>query len=130
VTRRVASGTAADLRIFWTLRVLESGLLLSALVGIGLFAWSLVDIVRIETTASAAGQLPQTAWPGIFLFAGSLVLLQLVRGLLQPYRREDGTPRRATSGIAPVAAATAEVLASIREETEPVADAADIQGEG
>lgn len=130
MTRKAASGTPADLRIFWTLRVLESGLLLSALVGIGLFAWSLVDIVRIESDAAAVGQLPQTAWPGIFLFIGSLVLLQVVRGLMQPYRREDGTPRRATSGIAPAAAATAEVLASIREETGPAAGAADIQGEG
>lgn len=130
MTRRVASGTPADLRIFWTLRVLESGLLLGALFGIGLFAWSLVDIVRIETAANATGQMPQTAWSGIFVFFGSLVLLQAVRAVLQRYRHDDGTPRRATSGIAPAAATTAEVLASIREETGPAAGAADIQGEG
>ena len=130
MTREAASGTAADLRIFWTLRILESGLLLSALAGLVLFAWSLVDIVRIETAAVATGELPPTAWPGIFVFFGSLVLLQVVRSVLDRYRREDGTARGSTVGVAPAAAATAEVLASIREETHTAAGAAEAQGEG
>jgi hypothetical protein len=111
--------------------VLESGLLLSALIGLGLFAWSLVDIIRIETTPAALGSIPPTAWPGVFTFFGSLLLLQFVRGFLMRYRRDDGTDRAdASSAAASAAAATAEVLASLPEEPEPVAVATGSETEG
>jgi hypothetical protein len=123
-----ASSDSRDLRVFWFLRVLESGLLLSSLAGILLFAWSAVDIVRIETAAVRTAELPWSLWPGIFVFLGSMVLLQVLRVALRRYRRDDGSPRADARGAA--AAATAEVLASVREETGPAADAADAQGEG
>jgi TRAP-type C4-dicarboxylate transport system permease small subunit len=98
-------------RPYWALRIAESTLLVSALAGIGLFAWSLVDIIRIETALGATAatrELPAGAWPGIFIFFGSMVALQFVRMFLQRYRRDDGT-RRGDERSA--AAATAEVLA-------------------
>jgi TRAP-type C4-dicarboxylate transport system permease small subunit len=98
---------------YWVLRVMESALLLVALGGIGLFAWSIVDIVRIETAVSPIVDLPASAWPGIFTFFGSMVLLQVVRAVLHRYRREDGTPRDDARGAA--AAATAQALASSGE---------------
>jgi TRAP-type C4-dicarboxylate transport system permease small subunit len=91
------------------LRALESALLLAMLVGIGLFAWSLVDIVRIETGVAPGTVIPASAWPGVALFGGCLVLLQVVRIALHRYRRDDGTPRSDARGAA--AAATAEVIA-------------------
>lgn len=100
-----------DARPYWALRVAESTLLVSALAGIGLFAWSLVDIIRIETALGATAatrELPAGAWPGIFIFFGSMVALQFVRMFLQRYRRDDGTPRGDERSAA---AATAEVLA-------------------
>jgi len=100
---------------YWVLRGLESLLLLVALVGMGLFAWSIVDIVRIETSASPGVGLPSGAWPGIFIFFGSMVVLQVVRAFLHRYRREDGTPRSDARGA--VAAVTAEVLASAGDDT-------------
>jgi TRAP-type C4-dicarboxylate transport system permease small subunit len=112
---------------YWALRILESGLLLGALVGLGLFAWSLVDIVRIETNPVLKGSIPPTAWPGVFTFFGSLVLLQVVRQLLFRYRRDDGTPR---GGEVAAAAATAEVLASIPEVHASTADAVEASEEG
>jgi len=114
--------------VFWSLRVLESALLLSALAGIGLFAWCLVDIVRIETAAAPTTELPPTAWPGIFLFFGSMVVLQVVRAVLQRYRRDDGTQRGDARTQAAVA--TAEVLASLPDESEPAAGAAEVHKEG
>jgi hypothetical protein len=114
--------------LYWPLRVLESGLLLSSLIGLGLFAWSLVDIVRIETNPVLKGSLPPTAWPGVFTFFGSLALLQIVRLLLYRYRRDDGTPRGDARDTA--AATTAEVLASVPDEPEPAADAVDTEHEG
>jgi len=114
--------------VFWSLRVLESGLLLSALAGMALFAWCLVDIVRIETAAAATAELPPTAWPGIFLFFGSMVALQVVRAVLVRYRRDDGTQRGDARTQA--AAATAEVLASLPDESVPAAGAAEVQAEG
>jgi len=95
---------------YWVLRGIESLLLLAGLVGMGLFAWSIVDIVRIETAVAPVVDLPVSAWPGIFVFFGSMVLLQVVRVVLDRYRREDGTPRHDARGAA--AAATAEALAS------------------
>jgi TRAP-type C4-dicarboxylate transport system permease small subunit len=122
-----ASAPDAGSSAFWTLRVLESGLLLGALVGLGLFAWSLVDIVAIETTPALKGSIPPTAWPGVFTFFGSLVLLQVVRGFLHRYRRDDGSPR---GGEVAAAAATAEILESIPEAPASTADAAEASEEG
>lgn len=111
------TATQGRSRAFWTFRIIETGLLVAALVGILLFAWSIVDIVRIETAApkpavaastvdapasaeptsgavaEAVRELPVFAWPGIFLFFGSLIALQPVRGILMRYRRADGTER-------------------------------------
>jgi hypothetical protein len=123
--RPTASGPSAA---FWPLRVAESALLVSALVGVGLFAWSLVDIVRIETNPAAAGSMPPTAWPGIFLFFGSLVLLQIVRAALMRYRHDDGSQRGGARDAA--ASATADVLASIEGEPGIAAQAAQAQEEG
>jgi hypothetical protein len=123
--RPAASGSPAS---YWPLRVAESALLLSALVGVGLFAWSLVDIVRIETDPAAAGSMPATAWPGIFLFFGSLVLLQFVRAALMRYRHDDGSQRGGAHDAA--ASATADVLASIEDEPGIAAKAAQAQEEG
>jgi TRAP-type C4-dicarboxylate transport system permease small subunit len=97
---------------YWTLRALESGLLVASLVGIVMFAWSLVDILRIETTP-ASTDIPGTLWPGIFVFVGAMVLLQVVRAVLHRYRRDDGTPRNDARGAA--ATATAEMLAGVGE---------------
>ncbi|HEY5517178.1 MAG TPA: hypothetical protein VIL15_02810 [Coriobacteriia bacterium] len=113
-----------DARPYWALRVAESTLLVSALAGIGLFAWSLVDIIRIETALGATAatrELPAGAWPGIFIFFGSMVALQFVRMFLQRYRRDDGTPRGDERSAA---AATAEVLADTAP-AEPVVASAD-----
>ena len=127
MTSSDAQASSRDTGIFWTLRVIETGLLASALVGLGLFAWCIVDIVRIETTAGGGG-MPPTAWPGIFTFFGSMVLLQVVRGFLGRYRRADGTQRGDARDVA--AAATAEVLAGLTDETGPAAAAAEAQAEG
>ncbi|MDO8964114.1 MAG: hypothetical protein Q7W30_06420 [Coriobacteriia bacterium] len=86
-------------RTYWVLRVLESALLLVILVGIGLFAYSAVDIYRIETapgaekTTAANREVPRTAWPGIATFFGGLIALQVTRVALMRVRRPDGTPR-------------------------------------
>jgi hypothetical protein len=106
VTRRSGGGNAT----YWTLRVLESGLLAVSLVAIVMFAWSIVDIVRIEKVAGST-EVPGTLWPGVFLFVGAMVLLQVVRIVLRRYRRDDGTPRNDARGAA--AAATSEMLASL-----------------
>lgn len=98
------------LTAYWVLRGIESLLLLVSLGGMLLFAWSIVDIVRIEAATSPVGELPASAWPGIFIFFGGMVLLQAVRLVLHRYRREDGTPRDDARGA--VAAATTEALAS------------------
>jgi hypothetical protein len=113
---------------YWTLRVMESGLLLTALVGIGLFAYSLVDILRIETAAVPTTAMPPSAWPGVFIFFGSMVLLQVVRIVLQRYRRDDGTPRGDARGRA--AQATAEILASVPDDTGDITAPAEAQTEG
>jgi len=109
------TGTGAahpkDARPYWALRVAESALLVTALAGIALFAWSLVDIIRIETAPGATvatRELPAGAWPGIFVFFGSMVALQFVRMFLQRYRRDDGTIRGDERSAA---AATAGILA-------------------
>ena len=121
-------------RMFWTFRVLETGLLLTALVGLALFAWSIVDIVRIETAAvattapAAVQEMPPVAWPSIFLFFGSLLVLQPVRGILVRYRRDDGTQRDAAADAA--AKATAEALAALEDDPEPVDDTTGPQAEG
>jgi TRAP-type C4-dicarboxylate transport system permease small subunit len=102
---------------YWALRVTETALLLGALVGMGLFAWSLVDIVRIETAVPPTTDLPATLWPGIAVFLGAMLLLQFVRAVLHRYRRDDGTPRgdeRAT------VAATADALLEATVPFEPV----------
>lgn len=126
------TGRTKGLAPYWTLRVLESGFLVAALVGIGLFAWSIVDIVRIEVAPGAASMtaaergLPSGAWPGVFIFFGCMVALQLVRMILPRYRRDDGTPRGDERSAA---RATAEVLASTdaasESEAVPANDATD-----
>jgi hypothetical protein len=107
-------------RPYWALRALESGLLVTSLLGIALFAWSLVDIIRIETAPGAGavtGELPAGAWPGIFVFLASMLALQLVRTFLARYRRDDGTMRGAERSAAAV---TAEVLADTTAPFEPL----------
>jgi TRAP-type C4-dicarboxylate transport system permease small subunit len=108
---------------YWALRVIESALLLVSLAGIGLFAWSIVDILRIETAAVPTKEIPASLWPGIFIFLGAMALLQLVRVVLHRYRRDDGTPRADARGEA--TAATREAMAAldanatdVRTETE------------
>ena len=121
-------------RMFWTFRVLETGLLLTALVGLAVFAWSIVDVVRIETAAvattapAAVQEMPPGAWPGIFLFFGSLLVLQPVRGILVRYRRDDGTQRDAATDAADKA--TAEALAVLEDDPELVDDTTGPQAEG
>lgn len=108
-------------RRYWALRIVESTLLVVSLAGIGLFAWSIVDIVRIESAAgtaaaSALPALPAGAWPGIFIFFGSMVALQVVRVFLHRFRRDDGSPR---GGGRDAAAVTAGVLASMPASAQP-----------
>jgi len=88
------SGSGSD-RPYWALRIAETGLLLTSFAGIALFAYSLVDILRIETDSVAAGSVPPLAWPGIFVFFGSMIALQVVRTVLHRYRGDDGAPRGA-----------------------------------
>jgi hypothetical protein len=107
---------------------METGLLVAAAVGMGLFAYSLVDIVRLETAAVRTAELPATAWPGVFVFLGSMVLLQVVRVVLHRYRRDDGTRRADARGRA--ASATAEVLASVTDDTADMTAPAEAQTEG
>lgn len=105
------------------LRALESVALVVALVGLLLFAWCLVDIVRIETAPGAEAttvetrEIPPTAWPGVFAFFGGMIGLQVVRVTLGGHRRADGSPRADARGRA--ADATAAALA----EAEAAADA-------
>ena len=138
-------------RVFWTFRVLETVLLLGALVGMLMFAGSIVDILRIETSAATAPaaatagapaseeptpgavteagkELPLGAWPGIFVFFGSLLALQPVRAILVRYRRDDGTQRDRSTGAA--ARATAEALASVNDDPGPVGETIDPRAEG
>ncbi len=111
---------------YLTLRILETASLVAALCGIVLFAWSLVDIIRIETSGTPTTDIPSTLWPGIFIFLGAMVLLQVVRQFLQRYRRDDGTPRGAAREAAAV---TAAVLSQTSEasdaEAVPATDAPD-----
>jgi hypothetical protein len=121
------------LAAYWTLRVLETVLLLSAFAAMAMFAWSFVDIVRIERTSTAAVSAaasvnPPLLWPGIFLFVGSMVLLQVVRAVLGGSRRADGSPKADARGAA--AATTAEVLASLEDDTGTVPQAAETTREG
>lgn len=109
-------------RAYWVLRVCESILLIGMLAGIGMFAWALVDIVAIETGKAGATTVPPSAWPGVAVFGGSLVLLQIVRIALHRFRREDGTPRADARGQA--AAATAEALSRL-DDTETKSDTGD-----
>lgn len=103
---------------YWVGRVVETLLLLAALVGIGMFAWSIVDIVRIESGPAGGHEtssvLPPYMWPGVLIFVVAMVLLQIVRVLLVRVRREDGTPRADARGAA--AAATAEALAEDEDD--------------
>lgn len=126
---------------YWGLRVAESVLLVAMLAGIALFAYSIVDIVRIETApgaSSAAGatrELPPTAYPGLALFFGGMLALQGVRVVLHRYRRADGAPRGAESDAVRV---TAEALAeagdgpegeALYSDGEPASVPADDTGE-
>jgi hypothetical protein len=123
----------SGLATYWTLRVLETALLLSAFAAMVMFAWSFVDIVKIERTSTAAvsaaaSSTPPMLWPGIFLFVGSMVLLQVVRVVLGGARRADGSPRADARGAA--AETTAAVLASLDDGPEPVPEATDTTREG
>lgn len=114
--------TEGSTRTYWVLRALESVLLLAMLAGIGLFAWSLVDIIKIETGMAPGTVIPASAWPGVAIFGGCLILLQVVRIALHRYRRDDGTPRADSRGEA--SAATAEALAALDDvESDPRTDA-------
>lgn len=90
---------ASGARAYWVMRALESATLVAILIGIALFAYSLVDIVRIETkpgatnAAGAVRELPPTAYPGLALFFGGMIVLQVVRVVLHRYRRADGSAR-------------------------------------
>jgi hypothetical protein len=130
VSPAATSGKPDGLGAFWSLRVLESGLLLTSLVGIGMFAWSLVDILRIESAKVVTKELPPTAWPGVFIFFGSMVLLQVVRVVLHRYRGDNGAPRAPRAPLSAAAATTAAVLAAVPDESAPASQAAEIQGEG
>lgn len=109
-----AKPAASRPRAYWVLRVLESATLLAILIGIALFAYSLVDIVRIETKPGATNvtgavrEPPPTAYPGLSLFLGGMIALQGVRVVLHRYRRADGTARGDERGTA--VAATVEAL--------------------
>jgi hypothetical protein len=84
---------------YWVLRALESALLLTSLCGVVLFAISIVSIFRIESDPGAAAttaltrEIPWASWYGIFIFFGSMLLLQVVRIFLHRYRGDDGAPR-------------------------------------
>jgi len=87
-------------RPYWVLRALETALLVTGLGGVVLFAVSIFSIIRIEMDPGASAtteltrEIPWASWYGIFIFFGSMLLLQLVRVWLQRYRGEDGAPRR------------------------------------
>ena len=111
---------------YLVLRVLETATLVAALCGIVLFAWSIVDIIRIETSGTPTTDMPSTLWPGIFVFLGAMVLLQVVRQFLQRYRRDDGTPRGAEREVAAAAAAVLSEMSGASEpEAVPANDAPD-----
>jgi len=126
VRGRVRGGGA-----YWAGRVAETFLLLAALAGIGMFAWSIIDIVRIESGPGAGREvsavLPPLAWPGVFTFIGAMVLLQLVRMLLVGVRRDDGSSRADGSGEA--AASTARALAE-DDSARPVQTTTDSDSNG
>jgi len=104
---------------YWGLRVLESGLLLVSLAGIGLFAWSVVDIIGIGRAATPGDHVPASLWPGVILFVGAMIALEIVRVFLHRYRRDDGSPRGDARGVA--AAATADLLSDLEGDA-PSAD--------
>jgi TRAP-type C4-dicarboxylate transport system permease small subunit len=118
------------LAAYWTLRVLETVLLLSSLAAMALFAWSIVDIVHItlQGTATDAILAAPLLVPSVFLFLGSMVLLQVVRVVLGGSRRADGSPKADARGAA--AETTAAALASLEDDPETVPTAADTMREG
>jgi hypothetical protein len=128
-TRARQRGLAA----YWALRALETVLLLSSLAAIAMFAWTIVDIVRIERTSTAAVSAaasvnPPLLWPAIFLFVASMVLLQVVRAVLGGSRRADGSPKADARGAA--AQTTAAVLASLEDAPVPAHGAGKTTTEG
>jgi hypothetical protein len=108
-------------RVYKVLRVVETVLLVTSLAGIASFALSIFAILRIESAPGAAAatdltrEIPWSAWYGIFIFFGSMILLQVVRVWLHRHRREDGTARADARGQA--AAATADALREPSGET-------------
>lgn len=118
------------LAAYWTLRVLETVLLLAALAAMAMFAWSIVDVVHItvQGTAPDAILAAPLLLPSVFVFLGSMVLLQVVRAVFGGSRRADGSPKADARGAA--AETTAEVLASLDEGPEPVAETAETTREG
>jgi hypothetical protein len=118
------------LAAYWTLRVLETVLLLSSLVAMAMFAWSIVDIVHL--TLQGIGPDPilgaPLLLPSVFLFLGSMVLLQVVRAVLGGSRRADGTPRADARGAA--VETTAAALASLEDDPGSASEAAKTTREG
>jgi hypothetical protein len=96
----------ASARPYWVLRALETTLLVTSLGGVVLFAVSIFSIFRIEADSGASAttaltrEIPWASWYGIFIFFGSMLLLQLVRVWLHRYRGEDGAPREQASADA------------------------------
>jgi hypothetical protein len=129
-----ASIPALRARAYWVLRVLESATLLTILIGIALFAYSLVDIVRIETkpgatnVASEVRELPPTAYPGLALFLGGMVVLQGVRVVLHRYRRADGSARGDARDTAVATTARSDASSAYSDDG-PALESADDIGE-
>lgn len=90
---------SAGARPYWVLRALETTLLVTSLGGVVLFAVSIFSIFRIEADPGASAttaltrEIPWASWYGVFIFFGSMLLLQVVRVWLHRYRGEDGAPR-------------------------------------
>ncbi len=110
--------------VYWVLRVAETVLLLGGLAGIVGFAWTIVDAFHGGMTGEFV--LPAMVWPSILVFFGSMLLLQVVRGLIAPHRRDDGTPK--ADARAAAARTTAEVLAE--DEDDRGSDAAGPAADG
>jgi hypothetical protein len=118
------------LAAYWTLRALETVLLLSSLAAMAMFAWSIVDIVSITSQGIAPDPIlaAPLLLPSVFLFVGSMVLLQVVRAVFGGSRRADGSPRADARGAA--VETTAAALASREDDPISASEAAKTTREG